>query len=76
MTRGFNNWTYRDVVDVLKEHGFSLHDMNSSHHFYIKFVNGRFYQVTVAFHGSKIFPPKTLKSMFTQSGLTKDDWGI
>ncbi|MEK7480023.1 MAG: type II toxin-antitoxin system HicA family toxin [Patescibacteria group bacterium] len=76
MTRGVFNWTYKDVVDVLKAHGFRLNDIDSSHHFYIRFEHGRFYQVTVPFHGSRVLKPRTLKSMILQSGLTKEEWGI
>jgi predicted RNA binding protein YcfA (HicA-like mRNA interferase family) len=76
MARGVFNWTYKDVVDLLKEHKFSLNDIDSSHHYYVKIVGGRIYQVEVPYHGSKTFKPRTLKSMFLQSGLTKADWGI
>ena len=76
MTRGVFNWTYKDVVGVLKEHGFRLNDMDSSHHYYLRFEGGRFYQVTVPFHGSKTIKPRTLKSMILQSGLPRSDWGV
>jgi predicted RNA binding protein YcfA (HicA-like mRNA interferase family) len=76
MTRGVFNWTYRDVVDVLKKHGFWLNDISSSHHFYIRFEHGRFYQASVPFHGKKTIKPKTMKSIIAQSGLSKEDWGI
>ena len=76
MARGVFNWSFRDVVAVLTKHGFARHHIDSSHHFYIKFVDGRLYQVQVPYHGNKAFKPRTLKGMILQSGLSKEDWGI
>ena len=76
MTRGAFNWTYKDVVEILKEHGFFRNYIDSSHHYYIRVLNGRTYQVMVPYHGSKAFKPKTLSGMIVQSGLTRADWGL
>ena len=76
MTKGVFNWTYKDVVAVLKENKFHLNDIDSSHHYYVRLMNGRLYQVSVPFHGSKVFKPKTLKGMIVQSGLTRTAWGL
>ena len=76
MSRGVFNWTYKDVVAVLKEHKFQLNHIDSSHHFYVKFVNGRIFQVQVPFHGKKSFKPRTLNGMIAQSGLSRADWGL
>jgi len=76
MTRGAFNWTYKDVVKVLKENGFLRNHIDSSHHFYIRISKGRTYQVMVPYHGSKAFKPKTLNGMIAQSGLTRADWSL
>jgi len=76
MARGVNNWNYSDVVSVLKAHGFSHNHSRGSHQYFIGFVNTKMHQVEVPYHGSKIFKPRTLKGMFLQSGLSKEDWGM
>ncbi len=76
MTKGVFNWTYKDVVAVLREHKFHLNYIDSSHHYYTRLVSGRLYQVSVPFHGSKVFKPKTFKSIIAQSGLTRGQWGL
>ncbi len=76
MSRGVMNWTFSDVVDVLKEHGFTLSHIEGSHYFYLKSHDGKVYQVCVPKHGSRAFKPRTLKGMIAQSGLTRSGWGI
>jgi predicted RNA binding protein YcfA (HicA-like mRNA interferase family) len=76
MPNGVFNWNFNDVVDVLKEHGFRLNDIEGSHYFYIRSHGGRIYQVCVPKHGAKSFKPRTLKGMVAQSGLTKAEWGL
>jgi len=76
MTRGVFGWTYREVVDVLKEKGFSLNHTKGSHHFYVGTVEGKLHQVCVPKHSNKAFKPRTFKSMVTQSGLPRDIWGL
>lgn len=70
------NWTFNDVVAVLKENGFSLNHIKGSHYFYVGFVNKKMHQVCVPKHGNLVFKPKTLKGMVLQSGLTKEKWGM
>lgn len=74
MTRGVFNWTYNDVVSVLKEHGFHLNHVKGSHHYFIGTVGGVMRQVCVPKHGSQSFKPRTFKGMVSQSGLSKEDW--
>ena len=74
MVRGVFNWTFKDVVTFLKENGFHRNHIDSSHHFYIRNVNGRIYQVMVPYHGSKSFKPKTLNGMILQSGIDRKIW--
>lgn len=70
------NWSFKEVTEVLKQHGFVRNHIDSSHHYFVRFVNGQLYQVQVPYHGSKVFKPRTLKGMVAQSGLSKKDWGI
>ena len=76
MTRGVFNWTFKDVVSLLKDKGFVRNHIDSSHHFYIKYIHGRLHQVQVPYHGNKVFKPRTLKGMILQSGLSRKDWGL
>ena len=76
MPRGALNWNYKEVVSVLKDHGFTLRHIEGSHHYFIATVNGIMRQVCVPFHGKKTFRPRTLNSMIRQSGLTKKEWGF
>lgn len=76
MPRGVFNWTFDDVVRVLKDNGFHLSHIEGSHHFYIGRVGDRTHQVCVAFHGKKAFKPRTFKGVVAQSGLSKRVWGI
>ncbi len=76
MPNGIKNWNYTDVRTVLREHGFKLNAWTGSHHFYIASHSGKRWQVAVPFHGPKIFKPRTMKGIITQSGLKKQEWGI
>ncbi|MDE2020550.1 MAG: type II toxin-antitoxin system HicA family toxin [Patescibacteria group bacterium] len=76
MPNNLFNWTYTDIVEVLKEHGFHLNHIEGSHHFYVGFSGGMMRQVCVPRHGTKSFKPRTVKGMILQSGLPKKDWGI
>lgn len=73
MSRGPFNWTHREVVAFLKEHGFSLNYIEGSHYYYVGSHNG-FRQVCVPFHGAKVFKPRTLNGMIRQSGIPRDEW--
>lgn len=76
MPRRVFNWNYNHVSGILKDHGFRLNHIESSHHFFVGTVNGKVCQVCVPKHGKKSFKPRTLKGMFMQSGLSKWDWGL
>lgn len=76
MPRGYFNWTFNDVVAVLKEHDFRLNHMKGSHCFYIGYVDKVMRQVCVPKHGSLSIKPRTLKGIILQSGLSKEVWGI
>jgi predicted RNA binding protein YcfA (HicA-like mRNA interferase family) len=76
MPNRLNNWTYKDVVKVLKKHNFILTHVRGSHYYYVGTVKMIMRQVCVALHGKESFKPRTLKSMILQSGLTEKEWGI
>lgn len=74
MPRGLNNWTYANVVDVLKEHKFILNHTRGSHYYFVGHYEGRLHQVCVPYHGSQTLKPRTLKGIIVQSGIPKDLW--
>ncbi|MGH6718144.1 MAG: type II toxin-antitoxin system HicA family toxin [Alphaproteobacteria bacterium] len=63
---------YRDLVRILKDHGFVQVRQTGSHRTFDGVVNGRCMVVTVAYHseGDDILP-RNLASMMRQSGLPK-----
>jgi predicted RNA binding protein YcfA (HicA-like mRNA interferase family) len=61
----------REVVRVLRKHGFAMVSQRGSHQKW-RHANGR--QVIVALHGNKPIPIGTLKSIIEGSGLTADDF--
>lgn len=74
MPRGISNWTFRDVQSFLVEHGFILHHIRGSHHYFKGFKGGKFYMTSVQHHGSKAIPDGTLAAIIRQSGIPKDEW--
>ena len=70
------NWTYTDIVRVLKDNGFTLNHVEGSHHYYVGSVDGRMRQVCVAYHGKTSFKPRTFKGIMLQSGLSKEAWEL
>jgi predicted RNA binding protein YcfA (HicA-like mRNA interferase family) len=77
MPKGLNNWTFRDVEAVLKEHNFQVNHIRGSHYYYCGRIAGKLRQVCVPRHGNQLsFAPKTLKSIIAQSGLPKSLWHI
>ena len=74
MPRNLNNWTYREVVDVLKEHGFILNYTRGSHYYFIGHAAETLRQVCVPYHGSLAIKPRTMKAIMLQSGISKEKW--
>jgi predicted RNA binding protein YcfA (HicA-like mRNA interferase family) len=66
VSRRFPVRTARDVVKVLRRHGFELAGQRGSHQKW-RHVNGR--QVIVAIHANKAIPVGTLKSIIEGSGI-------
>ncbi len=61
----------KEVVRVLRRHGFALVGQAGSHQKW-RHANGR--QVIVAMHGSKPIPIGTLKSIIEGSGLDVEEF--
>jgi predicted RNA binding protein YcfA (HicA-like mRNA interferase family) len=61
----------KEVVRVLRKHGFALVSQKGSHQKW-RHANGR--QVIVAMHGNKPIPIGTLKSIVEGSGLNVEDF--
>lgn len=74
MMRSAFNWSFRDVVNFLKDHGFELRYTEGSHFFYIKKDGVSSSQVCIPFHGGSSIKPRTLKSIIMQSGIPKKEW--
>lgn len=72
--KGVFNWTFTDVVNFLKEHGFTHIHTEGSHYHYAGNYGRQPRLVQVHFHGSKTIKPRTLKSIITQSGIPKNIW--
>jgi predicted RNA binding protein YcfA (HicA-like mRNA interferase family) len=76
MAKRVFNWTFDDVVRVLKDNGFRLNHIEGSHHYYVGHVDDRMRQVCVAYHGKSVLKPRTFKGIIAQSGLPKKTWGL
>jgi len=74
MPNNLFNWTFDDVVEFLKEHGFALNHTNASHYYYIGHRNGMLRNVCVPYHGKNSIKPRTLKGIISQSGIPKNIW--
>lgn len=74
MPRGLNNWTFKDIVDFLKENGFRETHSRGSHFYYVGRFAGNTRQTHIQFHGQKSIHPRTLKSVIRQSGIPQEKW--
>lgn len=74
MTRGKRNWTFRQVQTFLRAHGFFLHHIRGSHHYFRGAYNGKLRMAHVQYHGAGSIHPKTLGSIIKQSGIPADEW--
>jgi predicted RNA binding protein YcfA (HicA-like mRNA interferase family) len=71
VSRRFPVRNAKEVIKVLRKHGFQLAGQSGSHQKW-RHQNGR--QVIVAMHGSKPIPLGTLKSIIEGSGLEVEDF--
>lgn len=74
MPRGLNNWTFHDIVNFLKEHGFHHTHSRGSHFYYVGNYGGQPRQTHIQYHGRKSIHPRTLKSVIRQSGIPQNEW--
>ena len=74
MPHGLKNWTYSDIVDVLREHKFNLNHTRGSHYYFVGHTRGVYRQVCVPYHGSATLKPRTVKGIILQSGIPKEIW--
>lgn len=66
--------TAKHVVNILNKAGFSFVRQSGSHAIYEKTVDGKIHLVVVPVHAKKDLKPKTLKSIISQSGMTKKEF--
>ena len=71
MSQRFPACNAKEVVKVLRRHGFTLAGQSGSHQKW-RHTNGR--QVIVAMHGTKLIPIGTLKSIVEGSGLGVEEF--
>jgi len=71
MSRRYPVCNAKEVIKVLRKHGFHCVAQSGSHQKW-RHENGR--QVIVAMHGSKPIPIGTLKSIIDGSGLDVEDF--
>lgn len=72
MPNGLSNWSERDVVDFLKEHGFVFYELRKgSHYAYINKTTMKVVEINVP---KDSYVPRTLETMIRQSGLDKKEW--
>lgn len=74
MPNGLNNWKYKDIALVLREHGFILNHTRGSHFYYTGHTGGIYRHVCVPYHGSLAIKPRTLNGIILQSGIPKTVW--
>ncbi len=76
MPRGKRNWTFRQVEQFLKSHGFVLHHVKGSHYYFRGFHSGQLRMTHVQYHGADAIHPKTLAAIIRQSGISRAEWGL
>lgn len=76
MPRELSNWNFKDVVEFLEHHHFTLaYTHGGSHHYYKGQVDGKDRLVEVQFHNSDAIKNGTMKfSIVPKSGIPKEIW--
>ncbi len=73
MPKGLKNWTYKDVIDFLREKGFQFYaERKGSHEAWINNI-GAIVEVNYI-QGGESYPLRTLKTMIRQSGIEQKEW--
>lgn len=71
MPRGISNWSYKNVTDFLKHHGFAYdHPRIGSHEAWLKHPD----TIVEVSKPKDSYPPLTLKTMIRQSKLDQKHW--
>lgn len=76
MPRRLHNWSYKDVTNFLREHGFSfLKPLKGSHERWIKHGTDGETDTLVELNFSRHpYPPITLKRFIQQSRIDNSEW--
>ena len=77
MSRGLNGWSYSNVIDFLREKGFSFsEELEGSHEAWIRVdESGEEFVVEVnVLQGGKTYSPRTIFTMIGQSGIDRREW--
>ncbi len=77
MPRRFRNWSYKDVINFLKSHGFSFFKSKDGSHddWKVWISSGDDKIVEINFNtNAKSYPELTLRTMIRQSGIEKKEW--
>ncbi|MBI5190353.1 MAG: type II toxin-antitoxin system HicA family toxin [Nitrospirae bacterium] len=72
MTPRLPRVTDKDLVRVLNRKGFALHHQTGSHAVF-KSEDGK-RRVVVAMHAGQVIPPKTLKAILKDAGMTVEEF--
>ena len=75
MEKILHNWTYRDVIKVLEENGFSFYEDMEHAQSWVKYGSSgepdRFVEIKFT---QEFYSSKTLQKMIRQSGIGEDEW--
>jgi len=72
MPNGLRNWTYKDLSKFLRKHKFSIdYKKKGSHEFWVNQEQTHIINVN---RTNKTYPIKTLETMISQSGISKNEW--
>lgn len=74
MPKGLNNWTYKDVIDFLREKGFYFSkEKEGSHEVWISKDGTSTVEINFM-QGNESYPIRTLETMIRQSNIDKKEW--
>lgn len=74
MPKGLHNWTYKQVIEFLREKEFTLYnERKGSHEAWIS-KDGKAVVEVNFIQGNESYPIRTLETMIRQSELDKKEW--
>lgn len=72
MPKGLSNWSEKDVIEFLKEHGFVFCELRKgSHYAYINKTTMKIVEISIP---KEAYFIRTLETMIRQSGIDKQEW--